>query len=385
MTLLIIYFLLTICISAACSIFEASLLSSSATFVESSAKTSRAGKMLKFLKSNIDNSLGAILVLNAFANIIGAAAVGAQSLIVFGEAWEALVAIIMTLSILYIAEIVPKTLAALYWKRLILPLCYILIVLYYIFFPFVYVSRAMTFFIRKDSAEKISREEILSLMELGEKSGSLEELEMDILEHLLAQRKIKAKDIMTKRENIFALQSGQNLQSALKLLDKHTFSRIPLLEADSSISRLVYKKQILHANMDFRGTLSLESIAKPLRGVSENMQVLALLKQFMLKKEHLFSVVNASNQCVGIVSLEDALSAVLGVGVKDVKDMKDMRESTKSRLDSKTADSKARIDSKSAESRALKAKVDSTPNAKALESKVSKDSTSRDKTKGGAK
>lgn len=333
MTLLIVYFCLTIGISMICSVCEAMMFSATPAFVESATKLTKTGKILKHLKTNIDNSIGAIVIVNTIANTVGAASVGAQFVVVFGEAWQGVVAGIMTLSVLYVGEIVPKTLGAMYWKRLILPACYPLIVLYYVAYPFVYISRIMTFFFRKNETQKMSRDEILALMELAEQSGSLDELEMDILERIMQQRGLKARDIMTDKNQMFALNENERIDSALQKLQANPYSRIPLIKGDlgdssnssdlgdlgnsndlPKIDSLVYRQSVLASNLTNKGESALKSIAKNMRLVSENMQVMALLKLFVICREHLVGVVDKNKQFVGIVSLEDAINAVLGVG-----------------------------------------------------------------------
>ena len=326
MTLLIVYFCLTIGISMICSVCEAMMFSATPAFVESAAKLTKTGKILKHLKTNIDNSIGAIVIVNTIANTVGAASVGAQFVVVFGEAWQGVVAGIMTLSVLYVGEIVPKTLGAMYWKRLILPACYLLIVLYYLLYPFVYISRIMTFFFRKKEAQKMSRDEILALMELAEQSGSLDELEMDILERIMQQRGLKARDIMTAKNQMFALNENEQIKTAMQKLQARPFSRIPLIQGDlgdssdspkidsPKIDSLVYRQSVLASNLTNKGESALKSIAKNMRLVSENMQVMALLKLFVICREHLVGVVDKNKQFVGIVSLEDTINAVLGVG-----------------------------------------------------------------------
>ncbi len=315
MALLILYFSLTIGISMICSVCEAMMFSATPTFVESAAKLTKTGKILKHLKANIDNSIGAIVIVNTIANTVGAASVGAQFVAVFGEAWQGIVAGIMTLSVLYVGEIVPKTIGAMYWKRLILPACYLLIVFYYLLYPFVYISRIMTFFFRKNEAQKMSRDEILALMELAEQSGSLDELEMDILERIMQQRGLKARDIMTDKNQMFALNENERIDLAVQKLETRPYSRIPLIKSDSqNIDSLIYRQSVLASNLTNKGESALKSIAKNMRLVSENMQVMALLKLFVICREHLVGVVDKNKQFVGIVSLEDAINAVLGVG-----------------------------------------------------------------------
>lgn len=354
MGLLLVYFCLTLGISMVCSVCEAMMFSATPAFVRSASKLSKAGKILKHLKINIDNSIGAIVVINTIANTVGAASVGAQFVAVFGDKFQGVVAAIMTLSVLYLGEIVPKTLGAMYWKRLILPTSYFLIVLYYIAYPFVYISRITTFFFRKNEVQKMSKDEILALMELAQKGGTIDELEMEILEHLMAQSNLKARDIMTKKSAIFALDENENIKQALQKIQDHKYSRIPLINPNTNkINSLVFRQSILAANLtdesldelnphtqnfnlnqtpsltnneilsivnplensqNINDKSTLKSIAKNMRFVRDNMQVMALLKFFVICREHLVGVIDENKQLLGIVSLEDTINAVFGVG-----------------------------------------------------------------------
>ena len=122
MTLLIIYLSVAILISFLCSILEAVLLSSTNSYIESLSKNHNENLVnkLKDLKLNIDKPISSILTVNTFAHTMGAAGVGAQAQILFGQEWQALVAFVVTLVILYLSEIIPKTIGALYWKKLLL-------------------------------------------------------------------------------------------------------------------------------------------------------------------------------------------------------------------------------------------------------------------------
>lgn len=316
---LIFYFLLAVVISFICSILEAVLLSITPSFMESYAqKYEKSGKILKHLKANIDNAIGAILVVNTFANTVGAAGVGAEAVEIFGETWQGFVALFMTLCILYFSEILPKTIGATYWKILVLPATYCIFILYFFTFPFVYVSRIITYAFKKNKSNQISRDEILAITELGEKSGSINELEGDILEHLLLQKTLSVKDIMTPKEEIFALSEKTSIEEALKKLK---FSRIPLYDENDEIGFLVYKRNILRASLENKEKQSLKSIAKKMTRVDINVSLLDLLEKFIAQKEHLFLVVQnfqtsetSKELILGVISLDDVIKAVFGVG-----------------------------------------------------------------------
>lgn len=122
MTLLVVYLILAIGVSFLCSVLEAVLLSVTPGFVDTQVeKYPRRGKVLQRVKSDLDQSLSSILILNTFAHTIGAVGVGAQAVKLFGEKWESVIAFLLTLAILYLSEIIPKTLGATFWKQLALP------------------------------------------------------------------------------------------------------------------------------------------------------------------------------------------------------------------------------------------------------------------------
>ena len=312
---LISYFLFAVVVSFICSVLEAVLLSITPPFMESYAKNHpKSGKILRHLKANIDNAIGAILVVNTFANTVGASGVGAQAIEIFGEAWQGFVALFMTLSILYISEILPKTIGATYWKSLVLPASYLIYALYFITFPFVYVSRIITHMFRKGSSDNMSRDEILAVVELGEKSGSINELESDILEHIIAQQSLSIADIMTPKEQMLALKDTMSIHEALLVSDTHKYSRIPLLDSEGNAPMLVYRQHLLQANLEKRGEESVKNIATDFERVDDSMHLLDLLENFILQKEHLFCVVNSKKKLIGVVALEDVMNAVIGVG-----------------------------------------------------------------------
>ena len=119
MALLAFYVVLAIGVSFLCSIMEAVLLSVTPGFLAAvSRKQPRTARRLSRFKDEIDEPLAAILSLNTFAHAVGAAGAGAQASKVFGNAWLGLFSALLTLAILFFSENIPKTIGAVYWKRL---------------------------------------------------------------------------------------------------------------------------------------------------------------------------------------------------------------------------------------------------------------------------
>jgi Mg2+/Co2+ transporter CorB len=119
-------------------------------------KNGSTNAVVNRVKERLDESLAAILILNTFAHTIGAFGVGAQALIVFGPRWETLIAVLLTLAILYFSEIIPKTLGATFWRTLIIPASFLIRWLVKLVYPLVWVASHLTQITRLH-ARKLSR------------------------------------------------------------------------------------------------------------------------------------------------------------------------------------------------------------------------------------
>ena len=136
MTLLFTYFFLAVVISFCCSVMEAVILSITSVYVRAVLKKKKPyGKLLKSLKSQINRPLSAILTLNTFANMVGAAGVGAQVHTLYGSTYVSVASIILTLVILIISEIIPKTIGANYWRTLAPGVAYLVSILIFALYP----------------------------------------------------------------------------------------------------------------------------------------------------------------------------------------------------------------------------------------------------------
>ena len=119
MGLLLLYLGIALFFSFLCSIMEASLLSATPIFINMKIKEGKKyAIILDRYKKNVDLPLSAILTLNTFAHTIGAAGVGSQAQKIWGDKYLTLTSVVLTLTILIVSEIIPKTLGAIYWKRL---------------------------------------------------------------------------------------------------------------------------------------------------------------------------------------------------------------------------------------------------------------------------
>ncbi|MBP7770186.1 MAG: DUF21 domain-containing protein [Aliarcobacter sp.] len=325
MTLLLTYLFIALFVSFICSVLEAVLLSSTSSYIESLSKKDNSGavEMLKGLKSNIDKPISSILILNTFAHTMGAAGVGAQAQILFGQEMETVIAVLLTLAILYFSEIIPKTIGAVYWKKLLIPSAYVINFLIKITYPLVWISMFITKAISngKVKTSNFSRDEIMAAVTMGEKEGSILSKESALIENLFKLKNIKTKDIMTPRSVVFALKSGIRVEDAIEDDKMYIHSRIPIYtDTIDDIIGIVFNQTILEQSVEEKDQTLLLDITVPVHKISENVPVSSLIDQFINRKTHLFIVQDNYGQTSGVVTLEDAIETLLGVEIVDEMD-----------------------------------------------------------------
>ena len=136
--------LVSIVLSALCSMLEATLLSTPLSYITGLEEQGRKGAArLKRLKQNSDRPISAILCINTIANTVGASVVGSLVFEVYGDALVGIFSTIFTFAILIFSEIIPKTIGTSYWRTLALPAAGIINFMIIISFPLVWVLEHM--------------------------------------------------------------------------------------------------------------------------------------------------------------------------------------------------------------------------------------------------
>jgi len=322
MTLLFTYLAIAIGVSFLCSILEAVLLSVTPSFAEKTLlDRPRAGGMLSNVKGRLDESLSSILILNTFAHTMGAAGVGAQALQVFGEQWETLIAVLLTLAILYFSEIIPKTLGATFWRQLAIPSAFIIAWLVKLVYPLVWLSTRLTRLFSRNKEQEITREEIIALASLGLRDGTLISRENEYLANILKLREIRTEEVLTPRTVVHMLDQNLTVTEALDQAETRQFTRMPIYgEGIDDIKGKVIRADLFEAERSGHGSDPIGQFAKPVFRVSEKLPVQQLLDLFIKNRAHLFLVEDEFGQTSGIVTLEDAIETLLGREILDERD-----------------------------------------------------------------
>ena len=329
MTLLVVYLTIAIGVSFLCSILEAVLLSITPSYAEELvSRRPGAGARVNRVRDRLDESLAAILILNTFAHTMGAAGVGSQALQIFGAQWQTLIAILLTLAILYFSEIIPKTLGATFWRVLALPSAILILWLVRIVYPLVWLATLLTGIFKNKQENEVTREEILAMASLGQKDGVLIAQENKYLSNVLALREITVEEVLTPRTVVHMLPQKLSVSDALADPATRQFSRIPVYAGETdTVTGKVLRVDLYEAERNGNGDDLLQDYAKPIQRVSEDLPVAQLLDIFIKNQAHLVLVEDEFGQTAGIVTLEDAIETLLGREIVDESDeVVDMQE-----------------------------------------------------------
>ena len=329
MTALFVYFFAALGISFLCSILEAALLSVTPSHLAKLEQDRpKVGDRLRALKSNIDRPLAAILSLNTIANTAGAAGVGAQAQKLWGSQALAIASAVLTLSILIVSEIIPKTLGALHWRRLTGFIATLLPVLILLMVPFVWLSEAITRVLKRSRVQQtVSREEFAALARVGEQQGVFDESEMRILRNLFHFGSLRTRDIMTPRTVMFSLEENTTVGDAVAERGSMVFSRIPVWkETPDQVTGYVLKDQLLLRAARDEINAPLRTFARPALMVPDTIPLPSLFEKLLDQREHIAIVVDEYGGVDGVVTMEDVLETLIGLEIVDEMDSaQDMR------------------------------------------------------------
>jgi len=329
MGLLIFYVCLALGVSFFCSIMEAVLLSISPSFVaHQEQKRPDLGAKLKQFKQNIDQPLAAILSLNTIAHTVGAAGAGAQAAFIFGDAYIGIISAILTLLILIVSEIIPKTLGAAYWRRLTPLVVTLLGVTTLSMWPLVKMSELLTSLLTRNKPKKrVHRDEFIALAELGSKEGIFHRYESRVLQNLFYLREIRTRDIMTPRTVLFALPENQTIAKTIADNPTFQFSRIPVFgENLDDIKGFVLKGDILQSAQEAPEKM-LAELCRPIVIMVGDVTLHTMFEKMMNESTHIALVVDEYGGTEGIVTMEDFIETLLGLEIVDEVDTaEDMQE-----------------------------------------------------------
>lgn len=330
MGLLLLYLFIAIFISFLCSIMEAVLLSVPLSYLKTKSESGdkSADKMIE-LKDNIDKPLSAILSLNTVAHTVGAAGVGAQATVVFGEAYFGLVSAILTFLILVLTEIIPKTLGANFSRELVGFSAKVIKISIFLTYPLVLLSSVITKMLSRDKPQfSTSREEVSALASIGAQEGVFADKENKIIQNLIKLKSLTINSVMTPRTVAVTADENMTLKEFLENKDFLHFSRIPIYkDTRENITGYVFRELVFEKLAEDQFNLRLRDIKREIVVFSRNITLFDAWEVQLQKKEHISLIIDEYGGMDGIATLEDIIETLLGFEILDEKDkIEDMQK-----------------------------------------------------------
>lgn len=162
--------------------------------------------------------------------------------------------------------------------------------------------------------EQISREEIRSLIEIGEENGAINESERDMIDGIIEFDDTIAKNIMTPRTETFLLDVNDNIKEAISIILEENFSRIPVYETETdNIIGILHMKD-LFASVVEKGidNVVIRDLLKEPCFFIENKNIDDLFKELKEKKAYIAILIDEYGGFSGIVTMEDIIEEVMG-------------------------------------------------------------------------
>lgn len=159
----------------------------------------------------------------------------------------------------------------------------------------------------------LSKEQLVSIIELGEEREALSREHGDMMRRILALDEITAEDIMVPRTDMKTIEVGTPLAEVVKFIVSDGHSRYPVYQGtEDNVVGLLHAKDLLAHLGEPPANVSLTSLLRPVSFTPTTKPIGALLQEFQRERSHMAAVVDEYGGVVGIVTLEDILEEIVG-------------------------------------------------------------------------
>lgn len=189
---------------------------------------------------------------------------------------------------------------------------------------------------KRHKQENITEEDVISLVNEGHEDGNILASEAAMIQNIFEFSDTDAKDIMTHRKNIVAINGELSVREAISFINENNMSRYPVYieELDNIIGILHIKDILMYYDKDIDNlkVKDLQDMLSVAEFIPETHGINTLFAKMQSKKRHMVIVVDEYGQVSGLLSLEDILEEIVG----NIEDEHDEEENS---IEVKTEDS----------------------------------------------
>ncbi len=276
----------------------------------------------KWLKKP-NEMLTGILLGNNIVNILASSIATAVTFAMIGNSGRAIamVTLCMTVVILIFGEITPKVVAKNYSSKVamlvILPIYYVSLLTLPIIKVLIFISKIIgkIFGIHiSDENLMITEEDIISYVNVGEAEGVIEEDEKEMIHSIFEFGETSAKEVMTPRTSMFALEADQTIDEVWEEIKENGFSRIPVYDEEGidNIIGILYLKDLLDIVKSGKTDVPVGEYLREVYFVPETKSIMEILEEFKRKKVHIAIALDEYGGTVGVLTIEDLIEEIVG-------------------------------------------------------------------------
>ena len=289
----------------------------------------KQGRWLERLVEKPNRLLGTVLFGNNLANIMASTIAAGVFIFYFGNKGIAIATVVMTVFILLVAEIIPKTYAAHNSERVALRFALFLETSARLFYP---VVRVLTwvgvgiirlFGGRAEGGRLLTEEEIRSMVEMGEEEGLIEANERQMIQGIFDLGETVAREVMVPRIDVNALPDTALLREAWDAVIHWGHSRLPVFRRTiDDVVGVIYARDVLAYLKERDPSTPIGELARPVLYIPETKKVDELLADFRRQRTQIAVVLDEYGGTAGIVTIEDLLEEIVGE-IQDEYDQED--------------------------------------------------------------
>jgi putative hemolysin len=322
----ILLFVICVILSAFFSSSEVALISITRAKVRTLVNEGKHGsKALAALKEKPDRLLITILIGNNIVNVAAAALATAVAIRVFGDVGVGIATGVVVIILLVFGEIGPKIYATRASDSFVLWVAPIIHFLSRILTPVIWLVERVSpkFGMGEMSEQAVTEEEIKEWIDVGKEEGTIEQGEQDMLYSVLEFADTTAREIMTPRVDVIAMEDTVSFEEAIRIFNETGFSRIPVYHDQiDNITGILNVKDVFSAMVSHRKETTIKEVMYDPMFVPETKKIDDLLKELQVHRVQMAIILDEYSSFVGIVTVEDILEEIVG----DIMDEYDKEE-----------------------------------------------------------